>query len=218
MAVQKTVIVDIGIGNLYSVSRAIKQCGSESQITTDPHAVLAADKIILPGVGAFGKAIKKIKSLGLDQALLEAAENGKPMLGICLGMQLLFEQSDEFGHNQGLGIIPGKVVRFPESFQSDNGARFKVPQIGWNNIRPPEDSSWQSTLLDDVAPGSWFYFVHAYFCQPADRNFILGLTDYAQITYCSVVRKDQIWGCQFHPERSSEAGLSIYQKFLTKEY
>lgn len=193
-------IIDYGMGNLGSVEKALTFIGYDSVITDDPKLVMEADGVILPGVGAIGAAMEALKSKNLDKVVHDYIATGKPFLGICLGMQMLFDSSEEsFGGSpvQGLSVLPGKVVRFP----SDMG--LKVPQIGWNSL------SSKNPILPD---GEYVYFVHSYYCVPAREGDIAATVDYG-IEYCCSVRRDNVLACQFHPEKSGEAGLAILQRW-----
>lgn len=213
-------IVDYGMGNLFSVLRACQTVGLEAEITNSSAVVQRAPAIILPGVGAFGEAMDNLRALGLIDVIRAAVEEGKPLLGICLGMQLLMMESWEFGHREGLGIIQGDVVKLPEGMSG--GCRLKVPQVGWNGIRPVGDdqlieragASWSGTVLEGLADGEHFYFVHSYYCRPSD-SAVLALTEYGSLPFSSAVRRDNVQGCQFHPERSGPQGLQIYKNFAS---
>lgn len=218
-------IVDYGMGNLFSVLRACQTIGLGAHITNSKASVLRAPAIILPGVGAFGVAMDNLDQLGLVGVLKEAVAEGKPLLGICLGMQLLMTESQEFGRHQGLGIIQGDVVKLPEG--TSGGCRLKVPQVGWNSIRPvSEDQSgnkkgscWDGAILQELTDGEYLYFVHSYYCRPVDHA-ILSRTQYGALEFCSTVRQNNVHGCQFHPERSGMQGLQVYRNFasIVQEY
>ena len=201
-------IVDYGISNLHSVVGACERVDIQSQITSDPNLVTKARAVILPGVGAFGEAMSRLHRLGLVDAISEIVDAGKPLIGICLGMQLLFESSEEFGVHKGLGIISGHVRRFENT--GDFPHRNRVPQIGWNKIIE-SSQAWEGTLLHRTRPGEFMYFVHAYYVKPTNTDIILSETEYADITYCSTLKCENITAFQFHPEKSGEAGLEIYQ-------
>ncbi|MDY7010597.1 MAG: imidazole glycerol phosphate synthase subunit HisH [Planctomycetota bacterium] len=194
------VIIDYGLGNLRSVQCALRRIGAESTITSDAGEASAADGVILPGVGAFWRAMENLRKLGLAEVVLESVRNGKPLLGICLGMQLLFSESEEHGRHEGLGIIPGKVKRFTESL--------KIPHMGWNEVRQQNPSP----LLIGVKDEAFFYFAHSYYVAPDEPAAVIGLTDYGK-TFASVVRKDNVFGTQFHPERSGPEGLEMLKNF-----
>jgi imidazole glycerol-phosphate synthase subunit HisH len=210
-------IIDYGMGNLYSVLNACKHCGIEAEITSDTQRVRDAHAVILPGVGAFGDAMREIDRRGLLNPVAQAAASGKPFVGICLGMQLMMEESHEFGRHQGLGLVAGAVLRL-EAPNDDDGRPLKVPEVGWNAIsRPPDaEHGWRDTLLEGVAEGAFMYFVHSYYCDPRDRDIVASRSRYGQIEYCSTLCKDNLFGCQYHPERSGQAGLAIYRN-LAKE-
>jgi glutamine amidotransferase len=217
MADKKVTIIDYGMGNLFSIERAIRAAGGISEISGDRDVIQNAEGLILPGVGAFGEAMRQLTDTGIDKTIVEFVKSGKPLLGICLGMQLLMNESYEFGHHTGLGLVEGKVVRFQEPTGSEN--KYKLPQIGWNRIELPpdfEDTRWNDTILKGIKPGSFFYFVHSYICLPDKQNDVLATTKYGKDTYCSVVCKKNVSGCQFHPERSGKEGLLIYKNFLDR--
>lgn len=193
-------IIDYGMGNLGSVQKALAFLGYESEITNDPARVMNADGVVLPGVGAIGAAMEALSFKGLDKVVHEYIATGKPFLGICLGMQMLFDSSEEsFGGEpvKGLSVLPGKVVRFP----SDMG--LKIPQIGWNSL------SSRNEILPD---GQYVYFVHSYYCVP-EREEDVAATVYYGIDYCCSVRRDNVFACQFHPEKSGEVGLRILDRW-----
>ncbi|MBO4927986.1 MAG: imidazole glycerol phosphate synthase subunit HisH [Clostridiales bacterium] len=193
-------IIDYGMGNLGSVEKALAFLGYESEITDDPSKVMCADGVILPGVGAIGAAMEALSSKGLDKVVREYIATGKPFLGICLGMQMLFDTSEEsFGGEpvKGLSVLPGKVVRF----SSDMG--LKIPQIGWNALRS------RNSILPDK---EYVYFVHSYYCVPEQEEDIAATVDYG-IEYCCSVKRDNVFACQFHPEKSGEAGLRILNRW-----
>jgi len=199
----RTVIIDYGMGNLRSVERALAACGAHAEISADPEAVRGAERLILPGVGAFGDAMENLRKAGLDGAILEAAGVGTPLLGLCLGLQLLFTQSEEFGRNEGLNLIPGSVrkLRVP---------KLHVPHVGWNQlegIRP-------DPLMTRIPEGAYFYFVHSYYVEPACDPDILCWTEYG-CRFCSVARRGNVWGAQFHPEKSQAAGRQLLRNFLS---
>lgn len=202
-------IIDYGIGNLRSVEKAFHRVGADAHLTSDPDLVRAADGVVLPGVGAFGACALGLRSAGFEPTVMAVAEAGLPLLGICVGMQLLFEESEEMGQYRGLGLLPGSVLRLPESRAASPGSRLKVPQIGWNQLWHQADDP----LLAAIAPGSYAYFVHSYYCQPDHPALIVATTDYG-IDYASVVRQDNVWGVQFHPEKSHNVGLQILRNFV----
>ncbi len=196
------VIVDYGVGNFRNVQKAFAAVGVDAPITANPADIDAADAVVLPGVGAFGDAIANLRRRGLESPLLRAAEAGKPFFGICVGMQLLFDESDEMGAHTGLGLIPGRVTRFPQGLT--------VPHMGWNQIEPEDDHP----LLADVPALSFAYFAHSYFCQPKNPAHIIARTDYGA-HFSSAVCRENIYGIQFHPEKSQRVGLQILKNFAT---
>jgi glutamine amidotransferase len=205
-------VVDYGLGNLFSVQQACRAVGLEAEVTRDASALASADGLILPGVGAFGDAMGTLRRLGLASVIREAAEMGKPLVGICLGLQLLMEVSHEFGHHEGLGLIPGEVVRLEKP--REDGQVLKVPQVGWNRIAAPGVAgagAWAGTILEGVAEGEFMYFVHSFIVVPTDHSVVLSNTRYGDIEFCSSVRQGNIFACQFHPERSGRRGLKVYE-------
>ena len=193
------VVIDYGLGNLASVGNALKKLGIPFVVSSKPAELAAATAIILPGVGAAGAGMQGLRERGLDEAILSAAKNSTPILGICLGMQLLMRSSEE-GHLECLGLIPGTVKKFNTSL--------KVPQMGWNQV----DATANTKLLKDVTNNSYFYFVHSYYCAPDDTQIATGLTDYDG-RFCSVYEESMIAGVQFHPEKSGDAGLQVLRNF-----
>ena len=213
----RVAIVDVGMGNLYSVGQACRLAGADPVLARSPSDLAGARGIVLPGVGAFGDAMHALRETGLDAALRSAAASAVPLLGICLGMQLLFETSDEFGEHEGLGILRGRVLRFPhdEVEGAVQGRRLKVPQVGWNRVqrRAPGEAGQPDDLLEDLPDGCYMYFVHSYFVCPADDNVVIRTSTYGSVTYASAVRDGAVTGCQFHPERSGVLGLRVYERF-----
>ncbi|WP_123042808.1 imidazole glycerol phosphate synthase subunit HisH [Cohnella candidum] len=193
-------IIDYGMGNLHSVSKAIERLGYEAVVTSNPAEILGADGAILPGVGAFGDAMANLRETGLDAVVKEYAASGKPLLGICLGMQLLFSESEEHGRHEGLGLLPGRVVRFQGSY--------KVPHMGWNDLEFLQDSP----LFADLEPGH-VYFVHSYHALPERKEDLLAVTDYHQ-PVTAIVGRGNLFGMQFHPEKSGELGTLLLRRFL----
>ncbi len=212
-------IVDYGLGNLYSVRNACKHVGLRAQITSVPAEVREADAVILPGVGAFADAMATLKRLDLAGVIREFAASGRPLVGICLGFQLLMDESEEFGWHKGLGIIEGTVARFADPRLGDR--RLKVPQIGWNGIfrlrRGAGDRDpWHGTLLDGLADGEPMYFVHSYVVKPANPSTCLSISTYGDIQFSSSVSSQNVSACQFHPERSGFCGLQIYRNLANR--
>jgi imidazole glycerol-phosphate synthase subunit HisH len=207
----RVAIVDYEAGNLFSVQQACKTVGLDPIITNNPEEVINADAIVLPGVGAFGDAMNNLRRLDLIHPLREFVLCYKPFLGICLGMQLLFSESEEFGYNKGLNFIEGTVKKFP-SINKDNEL-IKVPQIGWNQIfsKSTKEKSWHGTPLEPIINGEFMYFVHSYYASPFNEEETLSITNYGGVEYCSAVIKDNIFATQFHPEKSAKEGIKIYQ-------
>ena len=197
-------IVDYNAGNLTSVKLALDHLGASSEITRDPKRILAADRVIFPGVGSAGAAMQNIRALGLADVLRQVVQRGTPFLGICLGTQIIFEASEEDGGVQGLGILAGTVKRFHPTKPAD-----KVPQIGWNSVTFVKPHS----LLEGIESGSEFYFVHSYYAAPADRACVLGETEYADIRFASLIARDNLAATQFHPEKSGRLGLQLLKNF-----
>ncbi|NPA06290.1 MAG: imidazole glycerol phosphate synthase subunit HisH [Chloroflexi bacterium] len=199
------VLIDAGSGNLHSVRKALAYLGAEVTVTKDPNVVRRAERLVLPGVGAFGDFMRGLREPGLDQAVHEAVAKGIPLLGICVGMQALFDVGYEMGIHQGLGLLRGDVVRFPD----DVGE--KVPHTGWNQIHPVRPSP----LLQGIPAGAYVYFNHSYYCRPQDEDVVVARTDFGRLTYVSMVQKDAVFGVQFHPEKSQRVGLRLLRNFLT---
>ncbi|MEK7325524.1 MAG: imidazole glycerol phosphate synthase subunit HisH [Chloroflexota bacterium] len=225
----KVALIDYGIGNLRSVQKALEYVGAQVALTDDPQAILSADKVVLPGVGAFGDGMKGLRVRGLDEVVKEAVRVGKPLLGICVGMQVLFESSEELGEHEGLGVLPGRVLKFPVRSGrlrvsrpgreatcpkgvlrkvATTGTKLKVPHTGWNQIEPQKDSP----LFHGLPIGSFAYFNHSYYCaaQPDDT---LATTDYGG-PYPSIVGRGCVYGIQFHPEKSQSVGLTLLRNFV----
>lgn len=207
-------IIDYQMSNLHSVQAACKKVGLSSVITSDKSQISDAKIAILPGVGAFGKAMSYLVKSKLDQSIYSFIDSGRPFIGICLGLQLLFDTSEEFGIHRGLGIIRGTVKKF--QFNRSQSVKYPVPQIGWNKIKQ-NGASWEQTLLLNNQDNDFMYFVHSYYVEPEDENIILSKTTYGDREYCSSIQKDNIFACQFHPEKSGEVGLNIY-KILKRTY
>lgn len=210
---QKVTVVDYGIGNLLSVSRAFEKCGAEVAVTDDPAAIASAERVVIPGVGAFADGVAELDRRGLVAPIRRFAAEGRPLLGICLGMQLLFGVSEEFGMHEGLGLIPGRVVAIPNA-KAKGGWR-KTPHIGWNELcLPPGRDDWKGTILQDVPLFSAMYFVHSFTVVPDDPAARLADCDYEGTTISAAVQAGKVAGCQFHPEKSGETGLRVIRNFL----
>lgn len=200
-------IIDYGMGNLRSVQKGFEKVGFNAVVTSDPRTVLEAEKVVLPGVGAFPDCMRNLEQGGFVEPLLKVIREGRPFLGICLGLQLLFTESEEFGIHKGLDVIPGRVVRFPEGLK-DGGEELKVPHMGWNQLairrRPP--------VFTGIENGTNVYFVHSYYVKPEDESVVAATTSYG-IEFCAAIWKDNVVATQFHPEKSQENGLRILKNF-----
>lgn len=197
-------LIDYGIGNLRSVEKAFNAVGAQVELTDDPNIIGEADQIVLPGVGAFGDGMAGLKDRGLVDVIKSTVAKGTPFLGICLGMQLLFETSDELGEHTGLGLLPGSVKRFPELGQ-------KIPQTGWNQI----SFKRESPLIQGLREGDYAYFNHSHYCQPSSEEDSIAITEYG-LPYASIVGRDRLYGVQFHPEKSQSVGLQILRNFVER--
>lgn len=217
-------IVDFGLGNLFSVKQACAHAGMEAKITSSHVDLFAADAVILPGVGAFGDAMAALRKLDLVAPLQDVGVSDKWLIGICLGLQLLFTESYEFGKHQGLGIVEGAVVPLETQVYPESWDRFpkslKVPQVGWNRIwgdreaRTPGAESpylWNDTPLSGISEGEYMYFVHSFYVQPSNPDLIVSSSQYGQIDFCSSIQDNNTFACQFHPERSGQHGLRVYK-------
>ena len=196
-------LVDYGIGNLRSVEKALSVVGADVQLTSDPDVVLAAEKVVLPGVGAFRDGMQGLRDRDLVEPILTVVKRGTPFLGICVGMQLLFEEGEEYGNHKGLGILAGKVKRF-------EGPDLIVPHTGWNRILPSKPGS----LIQGLELGAYAYFNHSYYCDASPED-TLAYTEYG-LRYSSMIQKDSIYGAQFHPEKSQQVGLTILRNFVER--
>jgi len=208
---KKIVIVDYGLGNLFSIKQALSAVGADAVFSSKAEDLLNCDGILLPGVGAFADAMNRLRELKLVEVIQQSAHNGKPILGVCLGLQLLFDQSHEFGLHKGLGLIPGEVVRFPESYE---GVNLKVPFIGWNKLQLTA-SGKENSILSSLKDPINIYFVHSYYVRPTSAAVVLSLSSYRGVTFCSSLARGHVFGCQFHPERSGGDGLEIYRRIST---
>lgn len=216
----RVAIVDYGVGNLFSVRQACAAVGLATEITGDRACVSGADAVIVPGVGAFGDAMAALRRLGLVDALREIAVSGRPLLGVCLGLQLFMSESEEFGRHEGLGLFAGSVVRF-RSPRGADGRELKVPHVGWNRIFPVEATNgkelaskrWRDGPLQTLPSGAFMYFVHSYYVRPEDPSVVVASARYGDVAFCAAVKRENIFACQFHPERSGALGLEIYRSF-----
>lgn len=193
-------IIDYGVGNLRSVEKAFAAMGCEAIISSEERVLREAERLVLPGVGAFGACMKALKGHGFDRLVKERATAGTPLLGVCVGMQMLFDESDEFGSTRGLGLLSGSVRRF--------GNELVVPQVGWNRIHQKQPHA----LFEGIADQSFCYFVHSFYCEPVDEQVVVGETEYG-VRYASVVAQGNVCGVQFHPEKSQEIGLRMLRNF-----
>jgi imidazole glycerol-phosphate synthase subunit HisH len=199
--VSQVVIIDYGVGNLRSVEKAFAATGCEATVSGNEDVLHAAERLVLPGVGAFGACMRALSERGFDRLVRERVAAGTPLLGVCVGMQLLFEESDEFGATPGLGLLRGRVRRFDD--------KLVVPHVGWNRI----NQVCEHPMFDGVGNGSFFYFVHSYYCEPVEKSVVAGETEYGA-RYASVVAKENICGVQFHPEKSQDVGLRMLRNFV----
>jgi len=199
----RVILIDAGTGNLRSVQKALETIGSSVQRTNDPQKVLSGKCIVLPGVGAFGNFMSGLRAHGLDDAVQEIAARGVPLLGICVGMQALFDVGEEMGEHAGLGLLAGKVMRFAESLS------VKIPHTGWNQVEVQKEAP----LFDGINTGAYVYFNHSYYCQAWNSSDVIGTTDYG-LKYACAVQRENIFGVQFHPEKSQMVGLRILKNFL----
>jgi glutamine amidotransferase len=207
-------VIDYGVGNLLSVRRGLEHCGANVTVTADPDAILGAARVVLPGVGAFADGMAELCRPGLDRVVRQVAASGTPLLGICLGMQMLMDESSEFGATAGLGLIAGKVVAVPNT--GADGALHKIPHIGWNALVPPAGrANWVSALMQDIEPGDAVYFVHSFMASPVNPAHVVADCLYDGVRVAAVIGRDNVMGCQFHPEKSGEVGLKILRRFLT---
>jgi glutamine amidotransferase len=214
MAHSKITIIDYGLGNLFNVQRALESVGASVLITDRPQDIFNADRLVLPGVGAFGEGMKGLKERNLLEPIYEYVGKQRPMLGICLGMQLMMEQSEELGVHRGLGLIKGKTIRFQEP---KGPTQFKIPHIGWNRLNAPESAAnqWTSPILKGVAKNSYMYFLHSFHVVPSEPNVQIAQSQYGHDSFCAAFQKDHIFGFQPHPERSAETGLQIFRNFVS---
>jgi glutamine amidotransferase len=205
-------IIDYDMGNLFSVQQACRHVDLDPVITSDPKLIRSADGMILPGVGAFGHAMNNLSKKNLEYAIIDFISSGRPFMGICLGFQLLFSVSEEFGNYRGLDVIQGHVRKFPGEDIQQN--KIKVPQIGWNQIIDQHNGKlWSNSVLKNIKDKEYMYFVHSFYANPDDEEIILTSTDYMGINYCSSILSKNIFACQFHPEKSGKEGMKIYKNW-----
>lgn len=213
---KKIIIVDYQLGNLFSVNQACKKIGMNASISSDFNEIKSADGLILPGVGAFKQAMTNLKKLDLIQPLNDFVNSEKPLFGICLGLQLLFSKSEEFGHTDGLGYVKGSVKKFDLKKISPKENDYKIPNIGWNKIIQNDNQKWNKTPLYNIENNSFMYFVHSYYIDPKEKNVITTFSKYGNFTYPSSISTKNIFATQFHPEKSGEIGLKIYNNWALK--
>lgn len=212
MSLPEVVVIDFGVGNLLSVQRGLEHCGAKVTLTSDPKKILSARRVVLPGVGAFRNAMLALERLNLVPVIRELALRDTPLLGICLGMQLLLEVSEEFGETEGLGLIAGRVIPVPT--HSLSGTRQKIPHIGWSALQLAQTSvGWENTLMQNNRVGEAAYFVHSFMAVPTNPAHRLADCLYGSHLISAAIGRDQITGCQFHPEKSGEVGLKILRRF-----
>jgi glutamine amidotransferase len=216
MSTPRVTVVDYGIGNLYSVQRALEKCGAEVSLARTAHEIAGAGRLVLPGVGAFADGMHGLHERDLVAPIVSHAVAGKPLLGICLGMQMMATSSDEFGHHEGLNLIPGHV-RAIESIAID-GSHLKSPHIGWASIHPPTVGGWDGSILSDTPDATSVYLVHSFAMYPDEEVDILAECNYGGHRIAAAIRRGNVMGCQFHPEKSGPAGLRILANFVFRPF
>lgn len=209
---KEVTIIDYGIGNIQSVLHAIEHCDAKAILSNDPKAIARAERVVLPGVGAFKKGMDELRQRNLIDPIKEFAAKNRPLLGICLGMQMMLEKSSEFGDHSGLGLIEGSVEAIPGT--TSQGKPHKIPHIGWAPITVPENTDWNQSILKGIQPESAFYFVHSYTAHPKNHENRLADCHYNGRLVAAAIRRENLYGCQFHPERSGEWGLKIIKNFI----
>jgi glutamine amidotransferase len=215
MTAERIAIVDYGMGNVLSVARAVEHCGGEPELTADPSAITAAPRVILPGVGAFRDGMRGLAARNLVEPLRDLARTGRPILGICLGMQMLFDESEEFGRHEGLGLIPGRVQAIAGT--GADGTPHKLPHIAWTPLELPEgapDGWWENSILDTIPVGTAAYFLHSFTAVPSDQRHRLADAHYNGRRISAAVRNGRVMGTQFHPEKSAALGLNMLRQFM----
>jgi glutamine amidotransferase len=206
-------VVDYGMGNLLSVTRALEHCGADVKVTADPDIIRKSSRVVLPGVGAFGDGMSELRRQSLDEVMREVAALGTPLIGICLGMQMLLDESEEFDLTTGLGLISGRVEPVPAT--TADGYKQKIPHIGWNALALSSGrKSWKGTLLQEVKPGEEVYFVHSFMAIPYNPDHLIADCLYGGMRVTAAIGRDNIFGCQFHPEKSGEVGLKVLKRLL----
>ena len=212
MKTNNIIIIDYGVGNLLSVKRGFENCDVNVKVSSDPSIISKASHVVLPGVGAFRNAMDALEKYGLVDVIKEIGAKQKPLLGICLGMQLLLDESEEFGKTKGLGLISGKVISIPS--QSTKGKALKSPHIGWGTLKPRASiENWFGTAIDVISENDALYFVHSFISMPNNLKHLIAETDFGGNNIPAVISKGSIIACQFHPEKSGQAGLKILRRF-----
>tara|TARA_B100001059_G_scaffold234202_1_gene276103 strand:+ start:1356 stop:1994 length:639 start_codon:yes stop_codon:yes gene_type:complete len=210
---KSVVVIDYGMGNLKSVQRGLEQVGATVIVTSDPVVIANADRLVLPGVGAFEDGMKGLRGAGVLGAINDFVKSGNELLGICLGMQMLLDQSEEHGNHDGLGLISGNVKEIPKIYDGDFVR--KIPHIGWIGIEPPYYQDWKGSCLEGIEPGEYFYFVHSFMSVTKNKKNLLAQCEYEGALVSAAIKKDNITGLQFHPEKSGRVGLKILDRFMT---
>ncbi|MDZ4715817.1 MAG: imidazole glycerol phosphate synthase subunit HisH [Cytophagales bacterium] len=209
----RVTVIDYGINNLLSICRALEHCGATVSVAARADQLKSSDRLVLPGVGAFPDGMKELNQRGLSSGIRKFYATGKPLLGICLGMQLLMKVGTEISETPGIGILEGKVLRLPENALSDGNA-VKIPHMNWNKVIKPDGVDWGDTMLHYTTEFDYLYFVHSYYVAPDNASEIMGLTSFGDFKFASVLNKQNCWATQFHPEKSGAKGLKILEKFL----
>lgn len=207
---KNVVILDYGIGNVKSIANAFVEIGAEPVLSSNRSVIMKADALILPGVGAFQKGMENLEEANLVQIIYDFVATGKPFLGICLGMQMLLNESEEFGNRKGLGLVPGKVRKLEVEAESNE----KLPHVSWNEIYSPVEGRWNDSLLKETKLNTDVYFVHSFVAVPENQDNILAIANYGNSAFCAAVKRDNITGVQFHPEKSGRTGLKMLFQFL----
>ncbi|MFZ6755172.1 imidazole glycerol phosphate synthase subunit HisH [Undibacterium sp. Dicai25W] len=205
-------LIDYGLGNLLSVARAFEHCGAKVVLSHDPSEIEHAERLVLPGVGAFADGMHELRERGLVDPIRRYAESDRPLLGICLGMQMLVTTSEEFGEHKGLDLIPGRARAIPQ--MATNGVALKIPHIGWSALHRPEHADWQGSLLVDTAPGSSVYLVHSFAVETDDQSHLVSYCNYGGHSIAATIQRGAVVGCQFHPEKSGPEGLRMLAAFM----